>query len=470
MINGNYEVLCGNGYEMLQHSIGTFNGEDTLLNKNEIYTTNFKNGVELMGIRSPHVTMSNILLTKNTYKEKIDTYFNSTNEIVHINSVKENILSVLSGCDYDGDHMMVTDNKILIDIAKLHYDKFLVPTDCIVNKNKVEYSLTPESRCELDVKTSVNKIGEIINLSQYLNSYYWDRFNNKSLGEDKLKRLFELICELDVLSCIEIDKAKKPSVVDSNVAMDNIRKEAIDILGIDKIHKPLYFKEKNKEEIKTLKKELKEKEKEGLDDKEIGDIEKKLDMLEDIYLKFDTSLDYLIEKMRCRNFKFKNKINDMTPIEAFFKVNKECLNVDTSITKSLVNNINKISDDYSKRNKSIYSELIQAEGGEREKYIKEIEKNKNEYNNKISKLKLKSTQIASIIFLMDRDANKNKEGKEGFEKAKITKEKRALFNLIYLSHKKEVKNIFRNNKKKLPRIEADKDGDIDLFGVKFKAV
>ena len=60
---------------------------------------------------------------------------------------------------------MLTDNPILIGAAQKNYDKFLVPTS-LVDAKKVVRHYTNEEQADLDIKTSVNKIGEIVNLSQ----------------------------------------------------------------------------------------------------------------------------------------------------------------------------------------------------------------------------------------------------------------------------------------------------------------
>lgn len=55
---------------------------------------------------------------------------------------------------------MLTDNPILIGAAQKNYDKFLVPTS-LVDAKKVVRHYTKEEQADLDIKTSVNKIGEI---------------------------------------------------------------------------------------------------------------------------------------------------------------------------------------------------------------------------------------------------------------------------------------------------------------------
>jgi hypothetical protein len=217
LINGNYSVLFGNGYEMLKASCGLFKGV-SVLGIDEVSVKSFKYNVDLIGIRSPHVTMGNVLCCKNVSKELIDKYFNSSKFIVHVNSINNNLLEKLSSADFDSDQILITDNKILIDSAKKIYGKFLVPTD-FTPKKTTDRTNSVEDKIDLDIKTSKNLIGEIINLSQILNSEYWDRVK-KGTSTDGL---YEIISQLDVMSCIEIDKAKKESVVDSEMELKSIR-------------------------------------------------------------------------------------------------------------------------------------------------------------------------------------------------------------------------------------------------------
>ena len=60
----------------------------------------FDDGQRLLGSRSPHVCQGNILLTDNIHVPEVNQYMNLTEEIVCINSIGENILQRLSGCDY----------------------------------------------------------------------------------------------------------------------------------------------------------------------------------------------------------------------------------------------------------------------------------------------------------------------------------------------------------------------------------
>lgn len=98
IVNGNYEVLAGNVFELLQQSIGQFR-EVSVLGYGNIHTKRFEVGKRLLCCRSPHTSSGNVLLVDNVESKLIDQYFNFTTEIVAINSIKENVLQRLSGAD-----------------------------------------------------------------------------------------------------------------------------------------------------------------------------------------------------------------------------------------------------------------------------------------------------------------------------------------------------------------------------------
>ena len=221
-VNGNYSTLLGNPVEMLQQAIGTFRGKNQI-GTGAIHNTRFAYGKTLLGSRSPHVTMGNIWLAKNRENEVIDRYLNLTDEIVCINSIGENVLQRLSGADFDSDSVLLTDNEVLIRAARRNYHLFKTPT-CFVTAKKVARAYTPEDQADLDIRTSVNKIGEIINLSQELNSLLWDKMYRGSRYDD-VKNLYYDICQLDVMSGIEIDKAKKEFDIDNGKELNKIREK-----------------------------------------------------------------------------------------------------------------------------------------------------------------------------------------------------------------------------------------------------
>lgn len=96
LINGNYSTLLGNGYEMLQQSIGVFKGE-SIIGKGNIHSRRFEYNTTILGSRSPHVCAGNILLVTNVACDEIDKYFDLSNEIVYVNAIGENVQQRLNG-------------------------------------------------------------------------------------------------------------------------------------------------------------------------------------------------------------------------------------------------------------------------------------------------------------------------------------------------------------------------------------
>lgn len=249
-ISGNYETLLGNGLEMLQQAIGTFDGE-SVIGKGNIHTKRFLYDTKLLGTRSPHINSGNILLVNNVANEMIDKYFVMSNEIVYVNAIGENIQQKLNGCDYDSDTILLTDNEILIKAAEKNYHRFKVPT-CFVEAKKIKHHYTASDKATLDMKTSVNRIGEIVNLSQYLNSIMWDNIyrdlKNGINTDEVFKKQNELYKDICILACasgIEIDGAKREFEVNIGKNLERLKaKYAVytNVKGKNKFTKPVFFR------------------------------------------------------------------------------------------------------------------------------------------------------------------------------------------------------------------------------------
>lgn len=274
LLNGNYSTLLGNGVELLQQAIGTFKGE-SVISKNAIHSKRFSYNTQVLGTRSPHVTMGNVLLVDNVECPEIDKYFNLTKEIVYVNSIGVNTLQRLSGADFDSDTVLLTDNELLIQKARMNYNTYKVPTNC-VHSQKTKRYYTPEDKADLDVRTSVNKIGEIVNLSQQLNSLYWEKINAGGSALENLE-LYNDICKLDVLSGIEIDKAKKEFSIDSAKEIDFLKRK-YKLLDDGKTVKPMFFKMITQENGYELSPDT-------------------------IYRYFDTPMDYLQKAIASANYR-----------------------------------------------------------------------------------------------------------------------------------------------------------------------
>ena len=141
--------------------------------------------------------------------------------------------------DFDSDTMLITNNELLVEAAKKNYDRFKVPTN-FVQAKKTQRFYSAGQMADLDIKTSVNKIGEIVNLSQQLNSIYWDRIAAGQTFEENAE-LYNDICKLAVLSNIEIDRAKKEFIIDSGKEIRMLKEKYL-IVKDGRQVKPMFFK------------------------------------------------------------------------------------------------------------------------------------------------------------------------------------------------------------------------------------
>ena len=229
LLNGTNATLFGNGPELLKYIAG----EEIIseLHSGQTYCKRFADKTKLLCARSPHITMGNLYSAENNMQGEIWNYFDLGENIVCVNAIEENIQQRLNGCDYDSDTMLLTDDKLLVETAEKYKDLFKVPV-CKIETVKKENQTLPE----LDHDTSNNKIGEIVNLSQKLNSLIWDKIH-KGESEEKIKEIYGDVCKLAVLSGVEIDKAKRAcDIVNAGKELIALRKK------YDKLS-PVFFQE-----------------------------------------------------------------------------------------------------------------------------------------------------------------------------------------------------------------------------------
>ena len=200
LLNGTNATLFGNGPELLKYLADEEMSPELQLG--QVRCERFADGAKLLCARSPHITMGNLYCAENALGGGIWDYFDLGENIVCVNAIGENIQQRLNGCDYDSDTMLITDDALLVSAAERYNGTFKVPVCNIQAEVKTEQTLAA-----LDHDTSVNKIGEIVNLSQKLNSILWDELHNGA-DEQEIHSIYSDICKLAVLSGLEIDKAK----------------------------------------------------------------------------------------------------------------------------------------------------------------------------------------------------------------------------------------------------------------------
>lgn len=221
---GNYQVLFGNAYEFLlaltdesYEPTESFSLED-----GQVCTTGFAHGEMVLCARSPHITMGNLYLARNTHSYDLLRYFNLTPNIICVNAIESNIQQRLNGCDYDSDSMLVTNDEWIIAGVTGCYNILKVPVCKAEPIGKTDYENTPRSLAALDQTIAKNKIGEIVNLSQFLNCLLWDGLFTEQ-GDHHPMDIYHDICILAVLSGMEIDKAKRLYSADSTKVLSRLR-------------------------------------------------------------------------------------------------------------------------------------------------------------------------------------------------------------------------------------------------------
>ena len=417
-VNGNYSTLLGNPIEMLQQSIGVFKGESQI-GVGNIHNIRFGYNKTLLGSRSPHVTMGNIWLATNKENKLIDCYFNLTEEIVCVNSIGENVLQRLSGADFDSDTVLLTDNEILIRAAKRNYHVFKTPTSFVTAK-KVKRYYTPEEQADLDIKTSVNKIGEIINLSQELNSLLWDKMYHGSTYDD-IKELYYDICQLDVMSGIEIDKAKKEFDIDNSKELDKMREK----------YKEELSDEYNKKKIPHFFSHIARQ-------KGYYNPEKKN------YCKYHTSMDYL--QTIVNGFKIKNPYKkDWLPFVSILNNSKF---YSTHVNQKQINKIYSILKKYISDRKNIF-------GSELDKDDK-FSKSQLLYDNLVSDIESEVLGFSTLFRLLSSLEDK--------ENSQI---KNTLLQILYMCGNESFNKAIIDSSSEIEQLEIG-GNDIELFKIGYK--
>ncbi len=404
LLNGTNATLFGNGAELLKYIASEEVTSE--LQHGQIRCERFENGAKLLCARSPHITMGNLYLVENNLDGDIWNYFDLGENIVCVNAINENIQQRLNGCDYDSDTMLITDDKLLVETAEKHNHIFKVPVCGIESVGNASNALL-----ELDHKTSENKIGEIVNLSQKLNSLIWDKLHNGANEADILS-IYEDVCKLAVLSGLEIDKAKR--------AYDNV-KVGTELNALRKKYNepaPIFFREID----------------ENVKDKQ--------------YAFYDTAMDYiyrLVSKVQFR--KGREQFNLTIPISMSLSYNIASGNATEYRHKDRIVDII----DGSKVNiNRLYMELRFADEREREVIYERIADEKAERDKQVSKWLTNE----NVLILVLRHYEKNSASDWHIYAALIN-------HPMFSDLLSELYDRF------ILKVEEDPNGEYSLYGQKF---
>lgn len=427
LINGTYATLFGNPYEMLMQSIGKFNGE-SYIGIGNVYNTRFAFESEILCCRSPHVTIGNLMVVKNKDNAYIKKYFNLSDKIICLNAINENSLERLSGADYDSDQAIITQNPILVNAAKKYYDLFKVPTRDI-NPTPIGHKYNPEMLSKLDFVTGTNKIGEIVNFSQELNSLLWD-IVYKNGGDarscyDLIKDIYYDVCQLDVMSNIEIDKAKKEFKIVNGIELRLMKEKYHDLLADKNGHKimPTFL---------------------GY----IARLKKYRNVNTKVYKKYKTSMDIILQKIQSRRSN-RSKGSDFISLAKIFKFD----NFDNN--KVNYKSVDKIIDYTRNANKYISYIYARQELSNDEKQ-QLIQMQREELIENLNNMKLNEHTLYRLITRLDQKENSDISS--------------LLFFVLFNYENTTFTNIITELKKHTVILSKDSDGDIQIYGKKYKKI
>ena len=347
-------------------------------------------------------------------------YLNLTDEIVCVNSIGENTLQRLSGADFDGDTCLLTDNEMLIRAAQKNYNTFKVSTS-LVEAKKIKRYYTAQQLADLDVKTSVNLIGEIVNLSAVLNSLLWSRINAGETYSD-VKELYCDICQLNAMSGIEIDSAKKEFDIDNKKELAALRAKYAETLAADdgRATLPHFFAHISRQKGYYNPKRKK-------------------------YMKYDTTMDYV-----------QTVVNGFRTHTAF---GKECFlpfRVLLNPKKYYKHRVNRqqIEEVYAKTEKycnevsALYSGFLPKDEA-RNNYNMITE----EFVRDINQLKMGFSTLYAIL-----DEIENEEYK---------KIRRVLTRVLFLCENNSFNQAIKKSAEAIDELHIDGNGSINLFGIRF---
>lgn len=256
----------------------------------------------------------------------------------------------------------MTDNPILLNLAKKNDGKFLTPTGNVKAK-KANRKYTEEDKATLDIISSSNIIGKVINGSQIINSHIWECIKRGDM--DKAQELYVITSQLDVMSNLAIDSAKREFDVDLKYELKVIEEAYIKV-----DLKPKFFEFIARDKGNVVKK--------------------------DKFRWFDTSMDYLIDIINTKTVsKNREKGEQLLSITDLILRNNKFL--DQRINSSAVLNVVNKGDKTKKSINSIWS-------GSKPSSDKFFSVNilYEEFDRFIENQYLKPIDIKSIVYKLDK--------------------------------------------------------------------
>lgn len=419
---------------------------------------------ELFCWRNPHISSSNLCNFKNYLFDEDLQFFNLEEGNIVIINTKNNMMNQMGGMDFDSDTIAISNNSTLLKLSKEH-TQFRVPV-LDIEPQKIEMEYTLENIANCDNKISQQRIGEIVNLSALLLSYYYEIYH-KDKSDKRLKLLSDMINLLANCSMMEIDSAKKqyPEQVRSKAILQYVRDKCSDILvkEIIKVPKNKITEYEREEYEKTKNKNILMKEKETYIKPNFFKFAQEDYKNQYSFRFFDCCSDYIVDILD--NHKNRSKRCKYVSMD-------ELLVKDKSFEKANRHQIQRIID----RIKGYKSEYISIHKNkcidELDKII-EKEKIYSELLESISKMNISSETIYCILcrmFTEDKDkfvqAKNKKPAEENFDF--IRRNKILILNTLSSTHREEYVKCFKNMGTGTEHLVEDETGNIVILGKRYR--
>lgn len=225
-------VCVSNPMEMIQYASGIDpDAWDRVHNGREAYCKTYDNGQELIAARNPCVSSGNIVCLKNTKNAQLNEYMTLSDNIVVVNSIESDIMERCSGMDYDSDQLWISSNELLVEKAKYCEKNFLTPVNKVSKETKEKFNVVKDL-VGTDSKIAKGKVGDIVNMGQILQAYYWHIYfedTPESEEERELRKfIYDKISMLSSASNVEIDRAKREYKMDTDKELADLRRLGLD--------------------------------------------------------------------------------------------------------------------------------------------------------------------------------------------------------------------------------------------------
>lgn len=219
--NADNLVIVGSPYAMLLASVGDdVAKDDTFLvekGTTQCFTQRFHHDEYLAEFRSPFNSKNNMGYLHNVHHPKMFTYFDLGKQIIAVNMINTDFQDRNNGSDMDSDSIYTTNQKDIVQYAKMCYNKYPTIVNNIPKESKsYENTLINYSNIDNNLAAAQMAIGEASNLAQIALTYSYNFDDNKYI---------DYVCILSVLAQVAIDNAKRRFDVDLAQEIKRIKKD-----------------------------------------------------------------------------------------------------------------------------------------------------------------------------------------------------------------------------------------------------